>query len=128
MNLKKRKHFTLKIGDSFLMSLFVPSCFSFQTRTDLVLVKFYYNAVVQRFLKIFRKFARKRLCCKPFLGRFKPFKMDSFKGVFLSVFRTSFYGCFQILNRNAFLWMITSFGVYTPASSKICQKVEAISY
>ena len=117
---EKRRQFPDEFVSFFL--------FSFQTRTDLVLVKFYYNAVVQRFLKIFRKFARKRLCCKPFLGKFKPFKMDSFKGVFLSVFRTSFYGCFQILNRNAFLWMITSFGVYTPASSKICQKVEAISY
>ena len=31
-------------------------------------------------------------------------------GVFLSVFQTPFYGCFQTLNRNEFLWMITSFG------------------
>ena len=35
MNLKKRKHFTPKKEDSFLMSLLLSSCFSFQTRTDL---------------------------------------------------------------------------------------------
>ena len=61
MNLKKRKHFTLKIEDSFLMSLFVSSCFFFQTKTGLVLVKFYYNAAVRCSLKTFRKFAEKRL-------------------------------------------------------------------
>ena len=67
MNLKKKKRFTPKNEDSFLMSLFLSSCFSFQTRTDLVLVKFFfsfqtradlvlvnfiYNAAVQRLLKI----------------------------------------------------------------------------
>ena len=61
MNLTKRKHFTLKIEDIFLMSFFVSSCFSFQTKTDLGLVKFYYNAPVRRFMKTFRKFAGKRL-------------------------------------------------------------------
>ena len=45
----------------------------------------------------------------------------------LSVFRTPFYGCFQTLNRNAFLWMITLLGAKTPESSKICQKVVAYS-
>ena len=128
MNLKKRKHFTPKKKDSFLMSLFLSSCFSFQTRADLVLVKFFYNAAVWRFLKTFRKFARKRLWWKPFLENFKLFKVDSGKGVFLSVFRTPFYGCYQTLNRNAFLWIITLFGANTPESSKICQKVEAFSY
>ena len=51
MNLKKRKHFTLKKEESILMSLFLSSCFSFQTRTDLVLVKLYYNAAARRFIK-----------------------------------------------------------------------------
>ena len=73
MNLKKRKHFTPKKEDNFLMSLFL---------SYLVLVKFYYNVTVRRFLKTFRK----RLCWKPFLGKFKLFKMDLGKGVFLSVF------------------------------------------
>ena len=49
MKLKKRKHFTPKKGDSFLMSLFSSSFFSFQTRADLVLVKFYYNVAVDVF-------------------------------------------------------------------------------
>ena len=79
MNLKKGKKFTPKKENSFLMS-----CFSFQTRKDLVLVKFYYNATVRRFLKSFRKFAGKRLRWKPFLGKFKLFKMDSGKGFFIS--------------------------------------------
>ena len=55
------------------------SCSSFQTRKDLVLVKFYYIAVVRRFLKTFRKFAGKRLWWKPFL-----FKVDSGKDFFIS--------------------------------------------
>ena len=38
------------------------------------------------------------------------FKTNSGKGFLLSVFRTPFYGCFETLNRNAFLWMITLFG------------------
>ena len=61
MSLKKWKHFTPKKEDSFLMSLFLSYCFSFQTRKDLVLVNFYYNAAVRRFLKTFRKFPGKRL-------------------------------------------------------------------
>ena len=43
-----------------------------------------------------------QLSQKPFLGNFKLFKMVSGKGI-LSVFRTPFHGCFQTLNRNAFL-------------------------
>ena len=86
MNLKKGKHFTPKKENSFLMS-----CFSFQTRKDLVLVKFYYNATVRRFLKSFRKFAGKRLRWKPFLGKFKLFKMDSGKGFFISFPNTSLW-------------------------------------
>ena len=128
MNLNKRNHFTSKKEDSFLMSLFLSSCFSIQTRTDLVLVKCYYNAVVRRFLKTFRKSAGKRLWWKPFLGKFKLFKMDSGKGVYLSIFWTPFHGCIQTLNRNAFLWMITLFDANTPESSKIFQKVEAFFY
>ena len=88
MNLKKRKHFIPKKEGSFLMSLFLSYCFSYQTRKDLVLVKFYYNAAVRRFLKTFRKFAGKRLWMRPFLGKLF---------VFLSVFRTPFYGCFNIV-------------------------------
>ena len=53
--------------------------------------------------------------------------MDSGKGFFLPVFQTPFYGCFQTLNRNAFLWMIPLFGS-TPEPSKIFQKVEAFSF
>ena len=79
MNLKKAKHFTPKKENSFLMS-----CFSFQTRKDLILVKFYFNATVRRFLKSFRKSAGKRLRWTPFLGKFKLFKMDSGKGFFIS--------------------------------------------
>ena len=98
MNLKKRKHFTLKKEDSFLMNLFLSSYFSFQTRTDLVLAKFYFSAAVRHFLKTFRKIAGKRLWWKPYLGKFKLFKVDSGKGVFLSVFRAHVSGCFQTLN------------------------------
>ena len=58
---------------------------------------------------------------------FKLFKVDSSKGVFLSVFRTPFYGCFQALNRNPFHLMMTLFGTNTPESSKISQKVETFS-
>ena len=125
MNLKRRKHFTPKKKDSFLISLFLSSCFSSQIRTDLILVKFFYNAAVRRFLKTFRNFAWKRLSWKSFLGKFKLFKVDLGKGVFLSAFQTVFYGCFQTLNRDAFLWMTTLFTANTPELSKICQKVEA---
>ena len=52
------------------MSLFLSFCFSFQTRTDLVLVTFYCNAAVRCFLKTFIKLPRKRLWWKPFLGKF----------------------------------------------------------
>ena len=104
-NLKKRKYFTSNKGSSFLMSLFLSFCFYFQTSTDLVLVKFYYNADIRRFLKRFRKPAWKRLWWKPFLAKFKLFKIDSGKGVFLSVFRSPLYGCFQTFNRNTFIWM-----------------------
>ena len=75
------------------MSLFLSSCFSFQTRADLVLVYFYYNAAVRHFLKTFKKFAGKWQWCKPILANLKLFTMDTGKGVFLSVFRTPFYGC-----------------------------------
>ena len=101
--------------------MFLSSCFSFQTRTDLVLVKFYYNVAVRHFVETFRKFVGKRLWWKRFLRKFKLFKMDSGKGVFLSVSRTPFYGCLQTLNRKEFLWMITLFGANTTESSKICQ-------
>ena len=69
------------------------SCFSFQTRKGLVLVKFWYNAAVRRFLKTFRKYAGKRLRWKPFLRKLKLFKMDSGKGFFISFL-------------NTFLWLL----------------------
>ena len=69
MDLKKRKHFTSeKIRQLPVEFLFVCLfvCFSFQTRKDLALVKFY-DAAVRRFLKSFRKYALKRLQWQPFL-------------------------------------------------------------
>ena len=119
MNLKKRKHFIQKKEGSFLMTLFLSYYFSYQTRKDLVLIKFYYNAAVRHFLKTFRKFAGKRLWMRLLLGGLF---------VFLSVFRTPFYGCFQKLSGNTLLWMITLFGANTSESSKICQKKEDFSY
>ena len=50
MDLKKRKHFTSKKEDNFLMNCSFL-CLSFQTRKDLTLVNFY-NAAVRRFLKL----------------------------------------------------------------------------
>ena len=38
-----------------------PLVLSLQTRTDLVLLKFYYKAGVRRFLETLRKFAGNRL-------------------------------------------------------------------
>ena len=58
---KEKKTFYSEKGRQFSDEFAFFSCFSFQTRTDLVLPKFYYNAVGQRFLKAFRKFAGKRL-------------------------------------------------------------------
>ena len=46
MDLKKRKHFTSEKEDNFFLF-----CFSFQTRKDLALVKFY-DAAFRGFLKI----------------------------------------------------------------------------
>ena len=54
--------------------------------------------------------------------------MDSAKSVFLSVLRTTFYGFFKRLSKNALLWMIILFGAKTPESSKICQTAVAFSY
>ena len=125
---KEKKTFYSEKEDSFLMSLFLSSSFSFDTRTNFVLVKFYYNPAVRHFLKFFRTFPGKQLWWKTFLGKFKLFKMNSGKSVLLSVFQTPFYGCFQTLNRNTFLWMITLFGANAPESSKLCQKVKAFSY
>ena len=125
MNLKKRKYFTPNREDSFPMSFFLSSCFFFQTRIDLILVKFFYYGAVRRFLKTFRKFAGKRHWWKPFLGKFKLLKADSGKGAFLSVFRAPFYACFQTLNRNVFPWMITLFGANIPEPLSFCHKVDA---
>ena len=128
MNLKKRKYFTPNREDSFPMSFFLSSCFFFQTRIDLILVKFFYYGAVRRFLKTFRKFAGKRHWWKPFLGKFKLLKVDSGKGVFLSVSRAPFYACYQTLNGNVFLWMITLFGANIPESLNICHIVDDFSY
>ena len=65
------------------MSLFLSSCFSFQTKADLVLVKFYYNAAVPPLLKTYRKHAGKRLWWKVFL--------ESSNYSKLTQIRTSFY-------------------------------------
>ena len=56
------------------------------------------------------------------LGKFKLFKIDLGKDVFLSVFRTPFYGCFQTLNSNAFLWMNLSCLVQILQSHQRLQK------
>ena len=100
----------------------------FETKKDLVLAKSYYNAAGRRFSKNIRKFAETRLQWIPFLAKSQFFKMDSAVGVFLSVFRTPLYRCFQTLNRNAFLWKITLLGAKTPVLSKICQKVVGFFY
>ena len=122
--LRKRSIFSKK-EDSFLMSSFLSSYFSFQTRADLVLVKFCYNAAVRRFLKTFRKFAGKRLLWKPILGKFKLLKMDLGNDVFLSVFQTV---SLKHWKETHSFEMITFFGANSPDSSNICQKVEAFSY
>ena len=75
------------------MSLFLSSCFSFQNRTDLVLVKFCFNAAVQRFLKTFRKFAGKRLWWKRFLGKLSYSKWANVRL------------CLSISFPNTFLWL-----------------------
>ena len=65
-------------------------------------------------LENFQKICRETTAMETILGRFKLFKMDSGKGVLLSVFRTPFYGCFQSLNINAFLctaWKLSKYGV-----------------
>ena len=54
--------------------------------------------------------------------------MDSATSIFLSVFRAHFYGYFQKLNKNAFIWMITLFCAKSPESLKICQIVAAFFY
>ena len=54
--------------------------------------------------------------------------MDSATGIFLSVLRTHFNGCFQKLNKNTYLCMITSSDAKTPESSKICRTVVAFTY
>ena len=52
MSLKKRKNFTSKKGDSFLMNLFLSPCF-FLNFTDLVLVKFWFSLFSRQKLCIF---------------------------------------------------------------------------
>ena len=51
MKLKKRKQVTPEKEDSFLMTLSLSSCFSFQTWADLVLVKLCYNACFWKLLE-----------------------------------------------------------------------------
>ena len=90
MNLQKRKHFTPKKEGSFLMNLFLSYCFFYQTRKDLVLVKFCCNAAVRCFLKTFRKFAGN--ACE----------WDHFQESNSSFYQFSeqlFKGCFQKLSR-----------------------------
>ena len=106
MDLKKRKRFpSKKEGNlslffsycfsfqrkTYSLSLFLSYFFSFETKKDLVLVKFYYNAAGQRFLKTFRKFAEKRLQRRPFLLKFQFLKWTqlqfsiSFSNTFLQL-------------------------------------------
>ena len=106
MDLKKRKRFPPKKEGNlslffsycfsiqrktYSLSLFLSYFFSFETKKDLVLVKFYYNAAGQRFLKTFRKFAEKRLQRRPFLLKFQFLKWTqlqfsiSFSNTFLQL-------------------------------------------
>ena len=55
MDLKKRKHFTLKTEGSFLVSLFL--CFSLQTIKYSALVELF-NAAIWRFFKNYSKFCK----------------------------------------------------------------------
>ena len=54
--------------------------------------------------------------------------MESTTGIFLSAVRTPFYGWFQKLNKNKFLWIIVLFGAKTPVASTICQTFVAFTY
>ena len=112
MNLNKSKHFTPKKEDSFLLSLFLFTCFSFQTMADLVQVKFYYQ-----------QFDVFWLWLKPFLVSLCYSKWTQI--------RVSFYQFSEHL-----FWLLPNikqkriplndniFGANTPESSKIRQKVE----
>ena len=97
MDLKKRKRFPPKKEGNlslffsycfsiqrktYSLSLFLSYFFSFETKKDLVLVKFYYNAAGQRFLKSFRKFAEKRLQRRPFLLKFQFLKWTQLRASF----------------------------------------------
>ena len=103
----------------------------YNIKYDILCCKSFSSGYIQlqcsssKFFENFLEIYRKRTVMETIFRKFKVFKVDSGKGVFLSVYRTPFYGCFQTLNGNALLWMITLFGADTPASSKICQKVEA---
>ena len=126
MDLKKRKNFTSKKEDSFRMSLFL---FLFLLSN---LKRFSSSYVLQcssaTFLKTFRKIGEKHLLWRPLIVKFKFCKMDSATGVFLSLFQTPFYGCFETLNRSAFVLMLTMFGANIPESSKACQTVVVFSF
>ena len=100
--------------NSFQMSLFFSSCFSFQTRTDLVLVKFYYNAAVRRFQKTFIENLLGNDCDKNHF-------YESLSYSKCTQLRASFYQFLQKrfpLNGNIVC-------ANTPESSQIYQKVEA---
>ena len=100
--------------NSFQMSLFFSSCFSFQTRMDLVLVKFYHNAAVRRFSKTFIENLLGNDCDKNHF-------YESLSYSKCTQLRASFYQFLQKrfpLNGNIVC-------ANTPESSQIYQKVEA---
>ena len=102
MDLKKRKHFTLKTEGSFLVSLCL--CYSLQTMKYSALVELF-NATLWRFFKNSSKFSGKRLWWRPLSVNFQLFKYGSATDVFLSVFRTPFHVCCQTLKkRYSFGW------------------------
>ena len=80
------------------MSLFLSSCLFFQTMAEI-------STIMQQFdfFENFHKIYRKTTAMETILGKFNLFKMESGRDVFLSVFRTPFYDCFQTLNINVFL-------------------------
>ena len=67
MDLKKRKHFTLKTEGSFLVSLFL--CFSLQTIKYSALVELF-NAAIWRFSKNYSKFCKETPLMETIISKF----------------------------------------------------------
>ena len=107
MNLKKRKYFTPKKKNSFKVILFLSSCSSLQTRTNLVLVKF----TTQQFDAFWK-----------LLENLQGDDRDANHSHSLS------YWLLPNTQHKRISLNDNMFGVNTPDSSKICQKVEAFPY